>query len=221
VTDQLSVNDLQRPVLFASGFSRSGWGLRSLVDSELAHAFDLPSFRSWESVADSKMVPIHMFRVMLDGVLATFLPDCPERGGRRLKINGFSPTEHEVRVIPRPLDREWTPSLQRCPISDKAVKSDNAEVDFYPWNQQITLLFPCPLTISVSFEEFAMRRWRQALMSSFLRYVAGRHGTDWRARLTDIESDGRLSDINSDEIKEPPGKRRRVHVANVVGGYRN
>ena len=54
VTDQLSVNDLQRPVLFASGFSGSGWEMRSLVDSELAHAFDIPPFVSWELVADAK-----------------------------------------------------------------------------------------------------------------------------------------------------------------------
>jgi hypothetical protein len=87
VSDRLSLHRLDLPVIFASGFSRTGWGVRSLTDSELAQAFDLPSFVTWESVKGSNVVPIHMFRVVLDAALNTFGPAIQDRAGSRPKLH--------------------------------------------------------------------------------------------------------------------------------------
>ena len=55
VDDHLSLHQMQLPVLFATGFSRTGWGHRPLIIAELAQAFDLPTFVTWESVSKSKL----------------------------------------------------------------------------------------------------------------------------------------------------------------------
>ena len=69
--------------------------------------------------------------------------------------------------------KRWLPgSWTDIVIANKAVKSDNAEVEFYPWHQRIMLLFPCaPITIT-SFETFAVRMWKR------VRH----HGVDWQTR---------------------------------------
>ncbi|KAI2503870.1 hypothetical protein MHU86_10595 [Fragilaria crotonensis] len=192
IADRLSLGRLDLPVVFASGFSRTGWGQRSLGPSELAHAFDLPSFVGWELVEASKMVPIHMFRVVLDAVLASFLgqESCQERAGSRVKREPVpSQVLHQNTCVvqPLPLDRVWLPKLKLwlpgswtdIVIADKAVKSDNAEVDFHPWNQRIMLVLPCPRHTIVTFEEFALRVWRRSLTSSFLSYMSQQYGSEW------------------------------------------
>ena len=47
VDHRLSLNKLDEPVVFLSGFSPTGWGKRPLVAVELAQAFDLPSYLCW------------------------------------------------------------------------------------------------------------------------------------------------------------------------------
>ena len=63
LSDRLSLHRLDLPVVFPSGFSRTGWGLRKLTHAELEHAFDLPNHVLWEAVKDSKLLPLQLFRV--------------------------------------------------------------------------------------------------------------------------------------------------------------
>ena len=58
VADLLSVHKLDIPVVFSSGFSRTGWGYRTLVDSEIGQAYDLPSFVSWEARFVKDILPL-------------------------------------------------------------------------------------------------------------------------------------------------------------------
>ncbi len=230
VTDLLSVHKLDLPVVFPSGFSRTGWGQRQLLGAELEHAFDLPAFVAWESINPSKLAPIHMFRVVLDAALARFGPVSLDRGEcqryKRSKLVSVV-DDAEGTNTPLPLDTVWLPGVQHwlpgswtdIAISNKAVKSDNAAVDFFPWNQRIQLLFPCPHGAIVAFEEFAMQRWRRSVALSFFRYLITKHGSNWRALL-----DAGATGLGL--ISEPAGKRRRVvftrpgrtAVKNEVGG---
>ncbi|KAI2494742.1 hypothetical protein MHU86_19779 [Fragilaria crotonensis] len=102
-TDLLSVHQLHVPVVFPSGFSRTGWGQRPLIGSELAHAFDLPAFVAWESIGASNVIPIHMFRVVLDAVLATLAPAFQDRDGSHEKNEPNSGA-----VSSRPFLCRWT-----------------------------------------------------------------------------------------------------------------
>jgi hypothetical protein len=122
-------------------------------------------------------------------------------------------------VEPRPLDRAWMPGLQRwlpgswadTSIADKAVKSDNAAVDFYPWHQRIILLFPCPPAVLVSLEEFALKRWRRSLVASFRGYLIQLHGPHWFAKWTLLRAEGEVSGSQRGASNQwPLAKRRRV-----------
>ena len=219
VDDRLSLHELQLPVVFASGFSRTGWGQRSLVPSELGHAFDLPSFVSWEAIKDATLVPIHMFRVVLDAVIAILSPATQDRAGRRQKVIDDSVILSEA--CPLPLDRVWLPQLAKwlpgswaeTAIANKAVKSDNAAVDFYPWHQRIMLVCPCPPATIVTLEETMIRVWRRGLVLSFRRYLERRYGVNWAWSLR----------IGTAEEVEPAAKRRKVlatalPVNNNLGG---
>ena len=216
VSDRLSLHALERPVVFASGFSRSGWGLRPLVESELAHAFDLPPFVSWSTVENAKVLPLHMFRVILDAALATMRPDSQLRGGSKARTTSKGSIVVGPRVAPLPLDRAWLPGIEQwlpgswseTAIADKAVKSDNARVDFHPWHQRILLLFPCPPAVLVSMEEFALRLWRRSLANSFRTYLLQVHGPQWFPKWTLLKAGLPISGSLNTPNQWPP--RRQV-----------
>ena len=214
--DYLAVHRLTLPVVFPSGFSRTGWGQRSFVTSELEHAFDLPSFVSWTSMAGSKVVPIHMFRVVLDAALRTFRAVTPEQIVIRPK--GQATTESVVVLDPLPLDRTWLSHLKMWlpgswtdrNIANKAVKADNAVVDFYPWNQRITLVLPCTPKFIASFEILAMQRWRGSVSQSFRTYLTRRYGSDWKHQWISRLSRRDDSIAKANASREPATKRQRV-----------
>ena len=203
ISDRLSLHRLDLPVVFLSGFSRTGWGKRNLTHAELEHAFELPSFVSWEAVQGWKLLPLQLFRVVLDIVLGGLAPAVQERGGPRQKLALLT----DLSVDPLPLDAEWLPGLGRwlpgswtdTAIANKAVKSDNADIDFYPWNQRIMLVLPkCIMPRIASFENLAMRRWCRALTMSFIRYLVREHGSNWSERL-------RLRGYYQSKVEQNPG----------------
>jgi hypothetical protein len=202
IDDRLSQHQLHIPVVFASGFSRTGWGQGPLINAVVP----------WESVKDLNIVPLHMFRVVLEAAMSTFRPEVQEREGGRHK--GAEQTS--AMVPPLPLDASWLPQLKfwlpgswtNIQISDKAVKSDNAVVDFRPWNQRIMLVLPClPATI-ISFEDFALRVWKRRLTASFLHYLTLQYGVHWERSVRTGLVDGILEASTMGRL--PLAKRRRV-----------
>ena len=85
-------------------------------------------------------------------------------------------------------DLTWLPSVQRwlpgswadAPIADKAVKSDDAEVNVHSWHQRIMLLNPCTAATLAVLARFATRWWRRRLIHSFFAsYLRRRYGGAW------------------------------------------
>jgi hypothetical protein len=109
---------------------------------------------------------------------------------RTIKRAKFIPEESAVCE-----DRTWLPTLGKwlpglwadTAISDIAVKSDGARVDFHTWNQRILLVLPCtvadPLLAIQSIEQLAMRYWRRTLIRSFFAYLEHEYGSDWISRV--------------------------------------
>ena len=64
-------------------------------------------------------------------------------------------------------------------IADKAVKSDNAPVDFKPWNRRIQLVLPCSTITIGFFERLATRRWRKNICRSLFSYMLFVYGDQW------------------------------------------
>ena len=186
VSSKLSVHNLGKAVLVPSTFSSTGWGYRTIEPSELATAFELPDYLEWETSFAVDLLPLQILRCVMDALLDAQFPTDHPRGGQRVCLRVEEPFAAAA------VDQEWVPSLQRwlagtwalVPIADKAVKSDDAQVNVFPWHQRISLLFPCERTIFDRLTRFAMRRWRSNVIRSFVAYLNVQYGQEWRSLLS-------------------------------------
>jgi hypothetical protein len=72
-------------------------------------------------------------------------------------------------------DAKWLPSIKRwqagswaeTEIAHKAVKSDDTEVNMFPWHQSIALIFPFSRIMFLRLTHSTMRRWRKNVITSF------------------------------------------------------
>ena len=176
VDHRLSLHKLEKAVVFSSGFSRTGWGMRPLVAVELAQAIDLPPYLCWSPKFAIEIAPLHMFRVTIEAAMGTLEPGDPRRTQRRNQRQCIRSAEH---VEVSPMDATRLPEIGKwlqgswalASIADKAVKSDNAAVDVSPWHNRIRLIFACPAKSLTSFELLGVRVWRRTLCKSFGAYL--------------------------------------------------
>lgn len=221
LSDRLSRHHLGRTVLLPTGFSRTGWGQRPLVASELGHAFDLPSYVPWDDTMGSNLVPLQVFRVVMDHVLAA-LSDPTEAS-----TSGRLPTPAAVIAVdPLPSDDTFLPLLNTwlpgswadTAIADRAVKADNARIDFSPWNRRITLVLPCNSLTIERFEVFGLRLWRRALVRSFVSYLSTTYGSSWRQQMgTTGGSSTRKRALSFKDEDHQPSLTKKTCVESVGG----
>ena len=217
LNQRLSVRLLDQPVVYESCFSRSGWGVRHLCDLELAQAFDLPKYVPWESKFASELVPIQVFRVIIDAVLLVVRPMEQHRPKTQNKLVARNSN-------PPKIDAEWIVDLglwlpgswANSTISDKAVKSDDAAIEHYPWNQRVLLAFPAANTpIIKCLEDLCLRQWFCRLVRSFLGYLVAQYGSRWKA---DVQTYARLQGSTT---ALSLGKRKRYDLAVLDGSHTN
>ena len=198
VDQLLSVHKLDRPVLFSSGFSRTGWGMRPLVEQELSQAFDLPSFLSWDDRFPREILLLAVFRVVMEAALNEL------RLAEGVMKTKNPTTSHDMNTLASFELRgdnsvwladigKWLPgSWADATISDKAVKSDKAAVDFSPWHNRINLVLPYPAGTLESIETFGIRMWRRRICASFVSYLLARYGDNWSKSAALTAKDVRL-----------------------------
>ena len=186
VSDRLCLRLVEQPVVFQSCFSWSGWGIRKLISAELSQAFDLPSYLPWDEQFPSTLVPIQAFRVVGDAALECLRPPTDASRPRIEALEGAA-TDYTQRdpAIWLPTMGKWLPgSWTEATIASKAVKADNADVDFRPWNLRISLVFPtADSRVLRCFELLALRRWRHLVSRSFFGYLRKQYGVRWAKRL--------------------------------------
>ena len=186
--------------------SRTGWGIRELSDPELAACFDLPDYVSWIDRFLRDLVPLQMCRAVIDFVTKSTSMEPPTvKHKPRISVGDISlPSLNDV--IWLPLLGRWLPpgSWADAEIADKAVKSDNAPVDFRPWHRRIQLVMPCTFESIAIIERLATRRWRFMVISSLFRYLSITYGSDWFQTLIRGVSKKRIGDPHL-----APGKRSR------------
>jgi hypothetical protein len=149
-TDSLSLSFPRRPVLYPTFMSRTGWGIRPLSDLELSACFELPEYVAWEDRFLRDLIPLQLCRSVIDSVTHATTLDPPRVKSR------LNPSVEDM-SLPSFQDVIWLPSVEKwlpgtwadATISDKAVKSDNAPVDFRPWHRRIQLISHVRLTPSV------------------------------------------------------------------------
>ena len=155
--------------------------MRSLTEDELSSSFELPEFVKWEDRFAVEIVPIQLFRSVLDSVIHRISPQTSDPAKKRR----FESVPDDSVVAP---DGVWLSDLNlwlpgswaEAQITDKAVKSDDAEVDCRPWHRRISLLFPCSTAHLKTIESFLTRRWRRNVIRSFFDFMTFHHGPGWR-----------------------------------------
>lgn len=218
VNERLSVRHLDKPVVYETRFSRSGWGVRSINDVELAQAFDLPPYLEWNPSFQANLVPIQMFRVVIDSVLSEIGPAEQPVGGRlKMTIHTNVDTERSSTAILS--DHVWLTTLQRwmpgswtnVVIADRAAKDDDAAVDHYPWNQRVSLVLTAATQESIiGFELLGLRRWRCQLRRSFLSYLTRIYGDGWALAYARFSRERRKREAVVIPPIGAPSKRQRT-----------
>jgi hypothetical protein len=183
--DRISVHRLDQPVVYPSYFSRTGWGYRQLLPMELGHAFDLPPFVLWEEGFGRRIVPVQLLRVIADQTLASL--SVGTDGDREMQLLTCRKTALTSIAASVPGDRVYLEGIQKWlpgnwadgHIADRAVKADNARIDFSPWHRRISLVLPCSDLSIERCEKFNLRCWRRALFKSFVAYLIDTYGANW------------------------------------------
>jgi hypothetical protein len=178
LNDRLSLGLLDKPILYPTYMSRTGWGIRPLDPSELAACFDLPADIKWDPSFGTTIVPLHFFRAVIDFVLNTLPNECPLAAKRQKLVDVPSIS---------PADGVWLPSLGAwlsgswadVDIANKAVKADDAPVDTRPWRKRVAMVLPCLPHVLDVMERLCMRKWRALVITSFFTYLRSTYGDDW------------------------------------------
>ena len=212
--DLLSLSFPRRPVVYPTYMSKTGWGMRELIDEELSSCFELPDYVPWIDRFLRDIVPLQLCRTVIDVVTRSETVDPPRpRPTMVIEDDDFGSTSNQD-VVWLPLIEKWLPgNWADAAISDKAVKSDNAPVDFGPWHRRIQLVLPCPVATLSLFERFFMRKWRHTLIRSLFRFMRFMHGPMWY-RLSDSEL-GKRRFMESSSVS---AKRSRLIDEGSKGG---
>ena len=186
--DRLSISQVSKPVLYSTYMSRTGWGQRPLSPDELASCFDLPDLVAWEARFPSDIVPLQLHRAVIDFVLDGFGKEIARPTKSRKLIDDSTIDSPVNGIWLAPLNAWLLGSWVEVAIADKAVKSNDAEVDTRPWRKRISLVLPCRLYTLATIERFAMRCWRRSVITSFFSYLRHEYGPDWWSNLAPIGS---------------------------------
>lgn len=160
-----------RPIVYSTRTTASGWSVRALADDELSSCFELsPDYVKWNDRFATDIIPIQMFRSVIDLVLHRLCPQSPDQS-KRSRIRSQSPAGESAE--PDGVWQEnvncWLPgSWTEAQIADIAVKSDDAEVDFAPCHRRISVVFPCSTRHLRTIESLLTpRRWQSNVVMSF------------------------------------------------------
>ena len=170
--DLLSIGNLLKPVVYASHRSRTQWGSRPLSGGEIGAAFNLPAWLIKEM--DSDLVDVGLFEHLLPVSILSFALDSvfPSVQEGKLLLSPVPSTNNSVSEPLAPSntspDGDYLPALGRflpatwceaVDVSVKAVKADDANVQYAMWNLRIQLLWPNCLDrhLTALRAEFALR----------------------------------------------------------------
>ena len=209
-SDLLSLSLPRRPILYSTYMSRTGWGIRELSDDELSLCFELPSYVMWEDRFLKCILPLQLFRSVIDCVTG-HLEVTPA------PLKRHTASQDEVVSFPE-IDACWLPSISKwlpgswslTEIASKAVKADNAPVDFTPWHRRIQLVLPCSDDTIAVLERFAARIWRRNVCQSLFIFLRREYGKDWH--MSGIQHIGAHE---SDSVPPPP-KRSKLSDVSVA-----
>ena len=174
----LPIGKLNNPIVYPSTFTRTGYGQRALTNNELSFVFGFSS--EFAGLVDENIFPVPPVQVS-SSLLKQFLGclDKPSNVNRNASL-----------ILPTPLPVPDTavtyleklkivlpPTWKQDKLStEKAAKSDDAEVDYSLWNDRILALWPMFGPALTSLRSLVMRYQKRKLFLEFCAYLHDTYG---------------------------------------------
>jgi hypothetical protein len=182
----LHPNNMGIPIRYATSFSATGYGIRSLSGDELGNIYGLHSRIRMGGITQTDvkhLVPVSL----LDSVLFPLVRASP------CTMSNNTILQPAIFATLPPETSTWLPALQvflshdwisSDLVTDKAVKRDDSDVPITLWDKRITFLFPN----SKATVDWLQRRLHflrsQALYKEFTSYLSLTYGKSWSSQLT-------------------------------------
>jgi hypothetical protein len=142
--DLLNMDQVQKPVRYQTHFSCTGWGKRPLSFDELGVALGLSLRLRGTQLPPTALphIPIQIMDGVLQGAFNAIRKQVPTDKvtlGKQSAPKAKHQTRTWLPALGEFLSHDWiNPDL----VTDKAAKSDDAEVPTSLWDQRITLIYP-------------------------------------------------------------------------------
>ena len=183
----IPVRKLSSPVFYPSTYTRTGFGSRSLVSSELGLIFGLP--KNFLQFATQSSFPFPPCQV-LDALLRQFgvHSKWSSRPVRRERPSSVLCTPAPVlddeptylATLGMTLPDTWKSNID---ASNAAAKADDAAINYSLWNERIISVLPHAEGLLQPLREFILRSQKRRLYLEFLRYLRRTYGRSYELYL--------------------------------------
>ena len=169
----LPIGMINRPIVYPSTFTRTGYGIRPLSSEELCFVFGLPAL--FLKFVDENIFPFPPVQVS-SSILKQFLGCITSPSNIRRNASTCIPT-------PLPVPDDSVTYLENLKLilppawkqnkrsTEKAAKSDDAEVDYSLWNDRILSIWPVFRAALTPLRALVMRYQKRKLYLEFRSYL--------------------------------------------------
>jgi hypothetical protein len=170
VGDRLRQAELSLPVVYSTHWCGTGFGRKTLDAQELNSAFDLPlwmqpqdeaSSTAWlESGVFGRMSPLQLFNAVVDQTLPFLRKE--DEFCEAATVTGEVPTPLiadygvDLPLIGKFLVHSW---VYNALITEKAGKSDDADVPTHLWDQRIVQVLNIPIQVLNTMRKWLFKRY--------------------------------------------------------------
>lgn len=177
---------LSTPILYQSYFSATGFGSRSLTLPELAHIFghktNVIPFLSHDNFINT---PVQILDALLQPFLLQLSHTEPLQRTQASRIPTPPPVDDDAPVLLPNLQillpNEW--KLHEL-SSNKAARSDDAEIQFDKWDKRITSLWNVPPQALASLRSWLLHIQFRRLSLEFFSYLKQKYGALYLGHLS-------------------------------------
>ena len=174
----LPVQGIFSTICYPTHFSYTGFGVRALTASELAHVFGVPSkYVHFFELGHFPFPPIQILDGLFDSWSRASLSSVRKIQKVEFCVPTPSPIEDSAPVflhdIKKLLPAAWSFS---APSADKAAKADDAAVNFSMWDNRITMIWPRAHLLVPALRKLLLRRQQRLMYIEFQTFLRRKYG---------------------------------------------
>jgi hypothetical protein len=178
-TDLLNVSDLDRSLLLRSPRFHGRWCHRKLDPSEIASCFGLTLQQQGDDFCGSSLkhlVPVQLLDACLQPLVYETENMVQLVQSSRLVVSNPIKSNTYLPELDAILSHAW---IDESKVTDKAVKSDDAEAPVHLWDARITLPIPHAEPLLSVLRQALLSYQTRCLYQEFCNYLTSTYGSNW------------------------------------------